>query len=500
MPPVQRPRYFDHQFLKVEDFTLETEYHLDMRRRHNRDLHTPGVADGLTVAGSSGATSVTVAPGVALDGQGREIVLVDPRTVTLPTGVTSAQLYIVYAEEETDQVTAAGVTGNRRFAEDPAVVVSPPAAAPPDGIPLASLALNNGQLTAPPNNAVRQSAASVVTDDLPLRSVILRQDGVPPAQWPRLRCAGANLASLEAANLRLESGREIFFQDNGQIRSLDQNHRLVFNRANNRLELYEIGDILFFTGGPTPTEKVRIQASGRVGIGLPDPDAPLHVAGGNWDVGATEGDLKIGDDSFRVKIGVARGGAGAGDVRIRAQGGTNRLMLGGGTGDTLTIQGSNVGIGTITPTERLQIQGNLALSGNVSVSGLVLQDAWIAPTLLNGWVNYSTEYNSAGYFRDKQGIVHLRGLVKTGTIGSIIFNLPAGYRPEHRELMVVQTNPNTVGRCDVDTSGNIIAFSGNNAWFSLDGITFRAVPASVVIGPVVVPGPVIVDPVLKIKG
>jgi len=494
MPPVQRPRYFDHQFLKVEDFTLETEYHLDMRRRHNRGLHTPGVVDGLTAAGSSGATSVTVAPGVALDRQGREIVLVEPRTVTLPTGVASARVYIAYREQETDPVTAAGVTGNRRFAEDPDIVVSPPAAVPPDGIQLAALALNNGQLTAPPNSAVQEPAGSVVPEELPLRSVILSQDGVPPAQWPRLRCAGANLASVEGASLRLDSGREIFFQDNGQIRSLDQAHRIVFNRANNRLELYEFGDIVFLTGGVTPSEKVRIQANGSLGIGVVAANAPLHILGGNWDVGASEGDLKVGDDSFRLKVGVARGGAGAGDVRIRAQGGTNRLMLGGGTVDTLTIMGGNVGVGTLTPSERLHVLGNLALSG------VIVQDDWVDPPLLSGWVNYSSEYNPAGYFRDKQGIVHLRGLVKNGAIVGTIFTLPGGYRPAHRELMIVMTNPNVAGRCDIDANGNVIAMQGNAGWFSLDGITFRAAPAQVVIGPVIT-GPVILDPgILKVKG
>jgi len=494
MPPVQRPRYFDHQFLKVEDFTLETEYHLDMRRRHNRDLHTPGVADGLTVAGSSGATSVTVAPGVALDAQGREIVLVDPRTVSLPTGVTSAQVYIVYDEEETDQVTAAGVTGNRRFSEDPAVVVSPPAAVPPDGILLATLALNNGQLTAPPNNAVRQPAASVVMDDLPLRSLVLRQDSVPPAQWPRLRCGEANLASLEGASLRLENGREIFFQDNGQIRSMDQAHRIVFNRANNRLELYEFGDIVFLTGGVTPTEKARIQASGRVGIGVPDPDAPLHVLGGNWDVGGTEGDLKIGDDTFRLKVGVALGGAGAGDVRVRAQGGTNRLMLGAGTADTLTIQGNNVGIGTITPQRRLHVEGDLSAS-NLFGGGTFRLGAGRTAAGSTNWQPYSgtagifvdVDTTAAGFTATPVYLTALHGNSNhwTTTGGTSVYTpTQTGFR-----IYVRWADGSPLTPAQANGNGWHIQWLG----IQLPGLQF--------IGPIVTPGPVILDPgILKIKG
>jgi hypothetical protein len=98
---------------------------------------------------------------------------------------------------------------------------------------------------------------------------------------------------------------------------------------------------------------------GSLSIGRKSPQAPLHLAGGNWDVSNTEGDLKIGDDTYRLKVGVATAGGGAGDVRIRAQGGTNRLLLGGGTGDVLSVQNANVGIGTITPDAKLTIAGAL---------------------------------------------------------------------------------------------------------------------------------------------
>ena len=43
----KRLRYFNGQFLQQEDFADEQTYHLDRQRRHNRDLHTPGIAEGL---------------------------------------------------------------------------------------------------------------------------------------------------------------------------------------------------------------------------------------------------------------------------------------------------------------------------------------------------------------------------------------------------------------------------------------------------------------------
>ncbi len=67
---------------------------------------------------------------------------------------------------------------------------------------------------------------------------------------------------------------------------------------------------------------------------------------GNWDLGATEGDWRIGNDTDRLKIGVALAGGGAGDVWMRAQGGTEHMYIwtpGGMTiysnaGQTLGVQ------------------------------------------------------------------------------------------------------------------------------------------------------------------
>src|SRR5438105_2463108 len=72
---IKRPHYFDHQFLREADFTAEQEYHIEMRRRHNRLLHTGGIAEGLNLSFASGASRVTISAGMAVDGQGQEMVL-----------------------------------------------------------------------------------------------------------------------------------------------------------------------------------------------------------------------------------------------------------------------------------------------------------------------------------------------------------------------------------------------------------------------------------------
>lgn len=88
----------------------------------------------------------------------------------------------------------------------------------------------------------------------------------------------------------------------------------------------------------------------------------LTLGGGVWDLATTEGDFKIGNAATRLKVGVALGGAGAGDVRIRSQGGTNRLALGGGTSDAVIVVNDQVGIGVWTPTVKLDVAGDLRIT------------------------------------------------------------------------------------------------------------------------------------------
>ncbi len=112
-----------------------------------------------------------------------------------------------------------------------------------------------------------------------------------------------------------------------------------------------------------------------------------------------------------------------------------------------------------------------------------IQQAWQVPTLLNNWVNYGEGFNSCGYWKDSFNVVHLRGLVKSGAIGSVIFTLPTGYRPANIEGFPVirrTATANEIGRLDIALNGSVLcqAFSTAStatvAYLFLDGLTFRA--------------------------
>jgi hypothetical protein len=105
--------------------------------------------------------------------------------------------------------------------------------------------------------------------------------------------------------------------------------------------------------------RMSLTQAGRLGLGTAAPAAQLEISGGQWDLTNTAGDLRIGNNAMSLKFGVALGGAGAGDGRIRAVGGTNRLMIGAGTSDTITVANSRVGINTLTPQQDLSVDGSL---------------------------------------------------------------------------------------------------------------------------------------------
>ncbi len=162
MADIKRLHYFNHQFLVEADFTDEQTYHLEMRRRLNAALHGFGAGDGLAVT-RSGDKEVTVTAGIAVDREGRELVLLDNRVLSLtdsaayPAGAT-VHVTIAYQEQESDPSTATGVTGNTRVTERPEVLAST-TAPPGDGS-----VIHPGQLTLTGTGNVPGNLGDVFTD------------------------------------------------------------------------------------------------------------------------------------------------------------------------------------------------------------------------------------------------------------------------------------------------------------------------------------------------
>lgn len=99
---------------------------------------------------------------------------------------------------------------------------------------------------------------------------------------------------------------------------------------------------------------------------------------------------------------------------------------------------------------------------------------WIVPTLLNGWINFGAPLDTAGYYKDDLGIVHIKGIIKSGTatINTPLLNLPAGYRPLTTQLKGTVSN-DLFGYFQIAANGNLLIIVGSNASFSIE-CSFRA--------------------------
>ena len=119
----ERSRFFTGQVLTADDLQREQDYHRDKARLHNRFLHGWGVVAGLRVSIDQGV--VVVAPGLALDCAGNELILPTEERVSL-SGLTGRQYVTIrYVELPTAQIPSpSGEVEVSRIKEAVAVQVS----------------------------------------------------------------------------------------------------------------------------------------------------------------------------------------------------------------------------------------------------------------------------------------------------------------------------------------------------------------------------------------
>lgn len=81
---------------------------------------------------------------------------------------------------------------------------------------------------------------------------------------------------------------------------------------------------------------------------------------------------------------------------------------------------------------------------------------WLTPTLLNGWANFGDPYPPVQFHKSEDGKVYIRGAVSGGSAGTVIFLLPADYRPFHTERFICAglDDPTTI---EVTSEGEVKA-------------------------------------------
>lgn len=109
---------------------------------------------------------------------------------------------------------------------------------------------------------------------------------------------------------------------------------------------------------------------------------------------------------------------------------------------------------------------------------LTADTGWVAVSTLgylNGWVDFDAVSHKP-YYRKVGNRIVFRGLIKSGTVGSSAFTMPAGSRPVvgtgYAESIYASASNNAFGQVVAHTNGNIIPTIGNNAWVSLATVSY----------------------------
>lgn len=155
------------------------------------------------------------------------------------------------------------------------------------------------------------------------------------------------------------------------------------------------------------------------------------------------------------------------------------MFIGGGQGATMTIaKDPNGGISSSSDVVFVNFKGNIVDEdgtavlatvacplAKVPVKNAVLQNSWVVDT-------------RCVYYKDSDGIVHIEGRIKNGTVApnTLIFTLPVGFRPAFSERWFVNAN-GTLGQVYIEPDGEVRDLGGSFSAgiTTLNGVSFRAV-------------------------
>lgn len=105
-----------------------------------------------------------------------------------------------------------------------------------------------------------------------------------------------------------------------------------------------------------------------------------------------------------------------------------------------------------------------------------LATRWQAPPLELSWTNLGGDHTPAGYRRDREGRIHLRGRltrraakVAVRGLPSVIFTLPEDHRPRYRHRFPVPSK-GKLGILEIEAGGRVVLVKGSPDDVSLDGV------------------------------
>ncbi|CAN5874114.1 hypothetical protein BH24GEM1_BH24GEM1_15910 [soil metagenome] len=135
-----------------------------------------------------------------------------------------------------------------------------------------------------------------------------------------------------------------------------------------------------------------------------------------------------------------------------------------------------------TRTQRLGCHDTAADRPIPDHDGAIRANRWQAATLAVPWANAGGDATPAGFMRDGDGSLRLRGRLTRapgtaikGALPLVIFTLPEGYRPAYRHRLPVLSR-GRLGVLEVEVSGKVVLVQGPPEDLSLDGIVIMEEP------------------------
>ncbi|MBD2268619.1 hypothetical protein H6F62_07525 [Anabaena sp. FACHB-1391] len=400
-----RPNYFPGQFLLEDDFEVEQKYLIDRQKYHRQSLHVSGLVEGLEVEVIKDKQEVQIKSGSGINSNGDLIILKKDTSFSKFAPLTNGELYISYKEEK--QVKQQ--EDFTRWQEVPTIGFA--ATTPNDGVKLAKISIVNNVLTL--DLTVRDYSGiflpNATGNDLTLRSGGNANPNVAILNGS-LTVTGTITGNIDATNI------------NSGVLAVERIPNLSADKITS-------GTI---SGNLTVTNVLKIgqDATGGTrdwmtrGISILSDSDNLFI--GLKDEGSNREDAVIawGDDpqdDLRF-IHVLSGGAANGTEIMRLK------------------PSGNVGIGTVTPSEKLEVSGNLKVTGSLTAGNKItvpgnqkieFSDTDITNNLkLQLWTGYGLGINGGTLFyaangkhswRDNNGN-NERMALTTGADGSLTVN------------------------------------------------------------------------------